>query len=501
VARRRAQEERSSAERGARTGQATRSALALLVLTAACVPSGRPAEGPLDATTADTAGPTDVGPADDAGGPSDSAIDAGATPADAGPPVDVGFADLGPRPDAGPPPSGPRLRLIFGGRDVANHATLDLGAGPVGQPLTGTLVLENVWSEPVRLIGTPTVELGGLDADRFTVTVDDTVELAPGARLEIGLASTPDALGRKSADLVIRTDAPIPAVIRLELSAAGRGTSLYVAVGSAGHRARSLDGRTWTNDVWEPGAGLDDDQLLRGVGYGNGVYVAVGGSAVGRIMVSSDGIQWDEVSDDLGWIGSVAYGNGWFVAAGGNTRYLRSRNGREWVNKSNVNAGAFRDIVFGGGKFVAVGDSGRRIVTLDGEVWTDDQSGGPTLRSVAWGDGVFVAVGDDARRIRSVDGITWTDDQRGGFELTDVAWGNGRFVAVDGPFARVSTDGRTWTQHDAPFVVRLAYGDGQFVGMGERGGFYVSADGTGWTQVGQTISPHGFLNVTWGDGT
>ena len=66
-------------------------------------------------------------------------------------------------------------------------------------------------------------------------------------------------------------------------------------------------GTTWTL--------RDQRNPLKGVTYGNGLFVAVGD--VGAILTSSDGVSWTQrTSGTSNWLRGVAYGNSMFVAVG-----------------------------------------------------------------------------------------------------------------------------------------------------------------------------------------
>src|SRR5687768_15238780 len=69
---------------------------------------------------------------------------------------------------------------------------------------------------------------------------------------------------------------------------AAAGPPMFVAVGYALRRMTSRDGLTWLDEQAAPEHGQDKEFLLRGVGYGQGKIVAVGGSRTSRILVSDD---------------------------------------------------------------------------------------------------------------------------------------------------------------------------------------------------------------------
>jgi hypothetical protein len=262
------------------------------------------------------------------------------------------------------------------------------------------------------------------------------------------------------------------------------GLPTFAAVGYGGRRVVSDDGTFWIHDVDETEPGGDDDQLLRDVTFGEDLIVAVGGSAHGRVMWSSDGVSWEERTDGVNWLGGVAYGGGRFVAVGGLGRRAYSDDGKTWVDGIVDFEAPFRAIAFGDGVFVAVGDGGRRIRTVDGVTWTDDLSGGVNLGDVAYGNGYFVAVGQNGRRVRSADGATWEDEFSGTGTLSCVVFAAERFLAVGGLTAYESQDGEEWTARTLnESIDEVAYADGVYVGARwtEAGTTFLrSTDGLNW---------------------
>jgi len=168
----------------------------------------------------------------------------------------------------------------------------------------------------------------------------------------------------------------------------------YNASGSSGSEA----GTTWTLRV--PGF-----YNLKGATYGNGLFVAVGGSPdSSTILTSRDGVSWtQQTSPTRGWLYGVTFGNGLFVA---------------------------------------VGDKGAIFTSPDGANWTQRTSGGNDLKGVTYGNGLFVAVGgspDSSTILTSPDGVTWTRRPSPTRDwLNGVAYGNGTFVVV-GYFGTILT--------------------------------------------------------------
>ena len=94
----------------------------------------------------------------------------------------------------------------------------------------------------------------------------------------------------------------------------GFGDGLYVAVGDSGTLTTSPDGTTWTTRTSGFGS------YIFGVGFGDGLYVAVGGdyNTSGDITTSPDGTTWTSRTSGFGTtrIYGVTYGDGLYVAVG-----------------------------------------------------------------------------------------------------------------------------------------------------------------------------------------
>ena len=201
---------------------------------------------------------------------------------------------------------------------------------------------------------------------------------------------------------------------------------VFVMVGYGGRRIRSTDlGLTWTDDQRLIPMGGDDQYLLRGVGYGNGLFVATGF----KILTSPDGVTWTErANPQQQWLAPPIWGNGRFVAAGGYGYTATSIDGITWRMGGNHGIEAARTLVFKDGTFTAATDQGFWWTSADGESWTKTSGGhsssivlcgdriadrndcsGPFGRKsgiVAYGEGVYISVAYEVER--STDGVNWT---------------------------------------------------------------------------------------------
>jgi len=94
------------------------------------------------------------------------------------------------------------------------------------------------------------------------------------------------------------------------------------------------------------------------------------------------------------------------------------------------------------------------------------------------GGGRFIACGEKGRMAYSDDGITWIAVGNSTFgstiNIVKVAWGNGRFIAVGEGGMAYSNDGITWIAvENHPFgdeyILAVAWGNNKFVVVGESG--------------------------------
>ena len=217
----------------------------------------------------------------------------------------------------------------------------------------------------------------------------------------------------------------------------------------------SIDGVTWTN------ASPTRNEILRGVAYGNGRFVAVGDEGI--IWSSADGLQWTAV---------------------------------QLVSRKNL-----EDVQFNGSSFLAVGDSGTAMLSADGVNWqdkslTDTNTGGSglTVLNRKWTVMTSWAYGDKSGRIlwTSDNGNSWSivsgtyfDNTYAPLKLTSVGQGSTALVFPlhnTQPKFRYSSDGVVWNEKVlgtalAGSLRGGAEGKGRIVLVGEKGQIFTTADG------------------------
>lgn len=247
--------------------------------------------------------------------------------------------------------------------------------------------------------------------------------------------------------------------------------AIAVAVGYGTRRVRSENGLNWSDFVEVDPAGGDDNNLLRGVGYGAGTFIAVGGATTSLVLRSPDGIQWETIDAGLqAFLSDVVWQDDVFVAAGGNgQRAVSSDNGATWSATDEFYPGHFRGLAAGNGVFVAAGHT-----------YGDDMIG---MWSV------------------SSDGLSWGAETTGGAPIQDggLAFGAGTFVVRDSAGAlTTSSDGGSWAPAADQFSGpgSLIYADGSFF-TSDASGVWESSDGSSWTMVGPS---NGRALHSWIDG-
>jgi hypothetical protein len=278
-----------------------------------------------------------------------------------------------------------------------------------------------------------------------------------------------------------------------------------MAIGGLGVSV-STDAEIWT---WYARDGVDQF----GIGYGNGVYVALTGDCMSGTFEYSlnNGQTWTRAFCATSYPIGIVYGNNRFVVVGNSSIIYTSTDGIQWEETVSGVTVPIRDLVYADGLFVAVGDldgypahcyrdTATLLTSTDGLFWKIRLSHTTAnLKGVTYGNGRYVAVGDRLTIVSSVNGLIW-DKVIGpllNYYPRDVTFGNGTFVAVGGlnivtgsqilkfSLAVVSADGTTWDPLypgvPEQFLNGVAYGNGKFVAVGGEGAMTTSPDGITWT--------------------
>src|SRR5262249_50916051 len=148
----------------------------------------------------------------------------------------------------------------------------------------------------------------------------------------------------------------------------------------------------------------------------NGQFVVCNGP---RVSSSSDGVHWvTHLVPGNPQLSRVGYGSGLYVAVGSTTgsgAILTSTNLQDWTPQSAGTSNALCAVAYGNGMFVTAGNGGTLLISTNGSNWTAQASGTTTrLGAIAFGNGIFVACNDSMNVFNSSvvsvssDGVNWS---------------------------------------------------------------------------------------------
>lgn len=166
------------------------------------------------------------------------------------------------------------------------------------------------------------------------------------------------------------------------------------------------DGINWTSIATHTGdfSGPSD------VAFGLGLFEITAGGT--RIYNSPDAITWGSNFSVSRACTSVAFGNGMFVACGGSFLAKGGSRSTDGLNWTDFNPGMVRArrVTFGNGLFVMVGNNFEIFTSPDGVVWTSRHSGtvGNGLNCACFGNNRFFVGGENGHTLYSDDGMSWT---------------------------------------------------------------------------------------------
>lgn len=431
--------------------------------------------------TTETTGTTDVAPPDDTAPADDTApgTDSGAT------------TDSG---DSGSTTTAPctlGLQVSLDTEVIASGETLHVGDAPSRAGATvATVTLHNPCEDDLRFLGHPDDWIAG---DGFSLQSLPPVYLTPGESADLNVAFSPGDVGAATGTFSLPYDqegSPFTAT----LSATATDPLTLVLVGEGGRASTTHDyGATWTTDTWTTLEG-HTNAMRRGVCWGDGMFVAVGGSDDAYWWTSPDGDTWTAHVESGGAIGDCDYGDGQFVAFAGDL--LTSPDGITWsvspqaYDPNHLRAMTHGIDATGTHRWVGVGDGGRATVTLDGVSWSfDDTPIIEDVRYIDFGVGsagpVWVAVGSSGTIATSTDGETWTNQTvASDVEWSGVVFGNDRFLAASGTVLYTSLDGYAWSLVGATNIIPIAHLGEMWIGADSAAAIHLSTDdGLSWTEL------------------
>lgn len=244
------------------------------------------------------------------------------------------------------------------------------------------------------------------------------------------------------------------------------GNGLYVLADSGGRIYSSPDAVTWTQRATVTSA------LIR-ITRANGIFVGVGNQVC---YTSVDGITWISRSLPVAqtWRG-VTFGNGVFVAVGGapSQNCITSPDGVNWTTRTMSNNAQWMDVIFDGVQFVAVA-ANAVCVSPDGVTWTSNPVPSSALTSIAFGNGCYIATSTGSNSyLYSEDLLTWQALllPQGSTSASLVFFANGIFIVLLPSKTKLafSVDGVKWVPFTIPQSVAvwagITFGNDEFLAI------------------------------------
>lgn len=165
-------------------------------------------------------------------------------------------------------------------------------------------------------------------------------------------------------------------------------------------------------------------------------YVAV--STAGDILVSINGIDWENKSVDTTHYRTATFGKNLFVIGGASGKIKYSTDAINWIDAtrdSTSSVNYIRDIKYANGKFYAVmyisTGAGEIWTSLDGKTWTKTQSTSARLWCLGYGNDIFFASGDNGAIWVLNQAIDWFDTQPA-IEGEQYIWEKSMYYLTDG---------------------------------------------------------------------
>lgn len=269
--------------------------------------------------------------------------------------------------------------------------------------------------------------------------------------------------------------------------------SMFIAVGS--NICTSIDGKHWINRSLgsSPGDSLDLTSITQFKNY----YVAT--ALFGRVMISSNGINWKMYDHTGDILFNVFHDNeSLFLlgSKGGITKlnYLFKDSDKivsGWQNNKDITRYTLLGIAANSsGRLVAVGDYGIIRTSTNGTDWSVVESGSSErLNGIKFLNNKFYVPADNGIIMYSTNGLKWNKSETGSTDnIMDIEYNGSIFVAVGGDGCILtSSDGLNWTTRTSGSgrtitLTSVCYFQGKFYAFGSEwyGRMFTSQDGINW---------------------
>ena len=247
---------------------------------------------------------------------------------------------------------------------------IDFGQAPaLGNSITKFALIENTCDRDIIFMGNPST---WSDTDELILLSPPPLRLTP-ERAEIRrlYPKRPEHAGR----VLLPTDLSGPIPIHWKATIGPAQPILLLS--QNGQVARSDDGgesiSTWTS------LPEHDTNQAKGICYGNGRIIVVGGNEKQVIWSSTDGLNWNRDEQPGTPLNDCDYNGELFAGAAIDPHWSlaglmwETGQGTPWMHDPLITMTSFKN------QFVAIGGQGRIAVTQTGETWLFDESIGTFL--------------------------------------------------------------------------------------------------------------------------
>lgn len=200
----------------------------------------------------------------------------------------------------------------------------------------------------------------------------------------------------RSVDTTTWTEVSLPSTDAMHAIVTSIGNDIYFIVGHNGTALQAAD-----TSSWSVSGNTGTTETLRAIAFSGAhdLFVAVGGDLDTIITTTTNGT-WTLQSQPVGVddvLNGVSWGMGSFVAVGGNGAIILSFDGVVWTDNTGITVQNLNSVRFIDNQHVAVGNEQTIVVSADGgDTWLDfsmSEIGDIDLADVAFGDGIYIFVG------------------------------------------------------------------------------------------------------------
>lgn len=151
-----------------------------------------------------------------------------------------------------------------------------------------------------------------------------------------------------------------------------------------------------------------------------------------------------------------------------------------------------KDFDFGNGIYAAIDEHGNLLHSYDLSDWKytviqPNKDYSSSLYKLKWVKSNFFVFGNGGKILISNNGIQWYKKDLNTIHIEDIIWNNGKYIAVGFETIATSTDGMSWTRHNAKemdLIQSIIHDNEKYIltgGKSSRGKISTSYDGITWS--------------------